>query len=79
MISPMCAFLRRYPARRYGEDFARAEEIPGRTVEVVESIDTRFNLEDMFSKLAAAGRGTGNTVSRRGGAVYDDSRGRAAY
>jgi inosine-uridine nucleoside N-ribohydrolase len=66
MISRACASLRTYPARRYNEEFAMSDRIPDRTVDVVETLDTRFILEDMFSKLANAAPGASDRMRSAG-------------
>jgi len=48
--------LRERPAPRFSEDGSLADGVPGRSVVVVESFDTRYLFEDMFAKIRAFAR-----------------------
>ncbi|GAB3601589.1 nucleoside hydrolase [Microbacterium tumbae] len=52
MLEPFCAAMRRRPRVRFTADGRYAEGDPSRELLVVESIDVRFLLEDMFAKIA---------------------------
>ena len=53
MLNPGGGVLRRRPAPRFADDGTLADGVPGRTVVVVESFDTRYLFEDMFAKIRA--------------------------
>lgn len=53
MLNPYGGVLRERPAPRFADDGSLSEGIPGRTVVVVESFDTRYLFEDMFAKIRA--------------------------
>lgn len=52
MIDPFCAAMRRQPGVRFSADGHYELADPGREILVVESVDVRFLLEDMFAKIA---------------------------
>lgn len=55
MIDPWCAVFRSQPPVRFTADGHYEASDRGRAVEVVEAVDVRFLLEDMFAKLAEFG------------------------
>lgn len=52
MIDPFCAAMRRQPGVRFTADGHYESGAPEREILVVESVDVRFLLEDMFAKIA---------------------------
>lgn len=52
MIDPFCAAMRRQSGVRFTDDGHYEPADPGREILVVESVDVRFLLEDMFAKIA---------------------------
>nr|WP_314845472.1 nucleoside hydrolase [uncultured Microbacterium sp.] len=56
MIDPFCAAMRRQPGVRFSPEGHYEEGDPEREILVVESIDVRFLLEDMFAKIARHAR-----------------------
>lgn len=52
MIDPFCAAMRRQPGVRFTADGHYEAADPEREILVVESVDVRFLLEDMFAKIA---------------------------
>lgn len=56
MIDPFCAAMRRQPGVRFAPDGHYEKGDPEREILVVESIDVRFLLEDMFAKIARHAR-----------------------
>lgn len=52
-LNPSGGVIRRRPAPRFADDGSLAEGVPERTVDVVETFDTRYLFEDMFAKIRA--------------------------
>lgn len=52
MLDPFCAAMRRQPGVRFAPDGRYEPADPSREILVVESVDVRFLLEDMFAKIA---------------------------
>lgn len=52
MLDPFCAAMRRQPGVRFTADGHYETAVPDREILVVESVDVRFLLEDMFAKIA---------------------------
>lgn len=53
VLNPGGGAIRRRPAPRFADDGSLLEGAPGRTVDVVETFDVRYLLEDMFAKIRA--------------------------
>jgi inosine-uridine nucleoside N-ribohydrolase len=52
MLDPFCAAMRRQPGVRFAPDGRYEPADPSREILVVESVDVRFLLEDLFAKIA---------------------------